>query len=148
MKIKEVMITKIISIKPDDNVYEALNLLFKMHISGLPVIDNKGKLAGMFTEKEIISGILPSYIENIGKFVYEDNSKAVKQKVFALKNLKVMDIMRKEVVTIDQDSTLCEAAHIFLTQKARRIIVLDKAKNLVGIVAREDVLKALFAEYK
>jgi len=147
MKVKEIMMEEIVSLKPDDNARDALDILFNKRISGLPVIDDKGKLAGMFTEKEIIAKILPSYVDRVGKFIYEENPKAVKQKVLALANLKVKDVMRSEVVTVGENTTLCEVAHLMLIQKARRIPVLNASNIIVGIVAREDVLKALFGEY-
>lgn len=148
MKVKEIMTRKVISVKPEDNVLDSLNTLLMMQISGLPVIDEKGMVVGMFTEKEILAKVLPSYVESVGVFRYEDNPKAVKLKVAALGSLKVKDLMRKEVVTVDEDTALCEIARIMLTQKARRIPVLSAAKKVVGIVARIDVVKALFKEYK
>lgn len=148
MKVKEIMTRKVISVKPEDNVLDSLNTLLMMQISGLPVIDEKGMVVGMFTEKEILAKVLPSYVESVGVFRYEDNPKAVKLKVAALGSLKVKDLMRKEVVTVDEDTALCEIARIMLTQKARRIPVLNAAKKVVGIVARIDVVKALFKEYK
>lgn len=147
MKIKEIMTKGVISLNANDNVLSALDKLFKMQISGLPVVDDTGKLIGMFTEKEIIARILPSYMENVGKFVYEENPKQVKQKIINFNNLKVEDIMRREVITISEDATLCEAAHLMLTQKARRIPVLDNNKDMSGIISRGDVVKALVKEY-
>lgn len=146
MKVNEIMAREITSLSPEANAKEALDLLLKMKISGLPVIDDKNKLVGMFTEKEVLSAILPSYVEKVGKFVYEENPKVVKQKISALQNTKVADVMRKNVVTVDEDTTLCEVARIMLTQKARRLPVLNKAQDVVGIVARGDVVKALFRE--
>jgi CBS domain-containing protein len=61
MKVKEIMTKELVSIKPDDNAKDALDILFKMQISGLPVIDTQGRLVGMFTEKDILKQILPSY---------------------------------------------------------------------------------------
>ena len=148
MKVREIMTKEVVSVKPDDNAASALDILFKKHISGLPVIDDKGKLVGMFTEKEILAKVLPSYLERVGSFVYNENPKAVKQKIAGLGNLKVKEIMRKEVVVVYEDVTLCEAAHLMLTQKARRTPVLNKSKEVVGIIAREDVVKALLQEYK
>ncbi|MEK6727105.1 MAG: CBS domain-containing protein [Candidatus Omnitrophota bacterium] len=148
MKTKEIMTTKVMSVKPDDFAGEALSRLFRLKISGLPVIDEKGKLVGMFTEKEILTKVLPSYVEKVGIFRYEENPKAIKQKVIALASLKVKDIMRKDVVVVDEDTTLCEAAHLMLSQKVRRLPVLNASKEIVGIVARVDVVKALFEEYK
>ena len=148
MKVKEIMTKEVTHVSPDTNAQEALDLLQKMQISGLPVIDDKNKLVGMFTEKEVLSAILPSYLERVGRFMYQENPKAVRQKIVALRDMKVKDIMRKNVISVDEDTALCEVARIMLTQKARRIPVLNKAKDVVGIVARGDVVKALFQEYK
>jgi CBS domain-containing protein len=64
-----------------------------------------------------------------------------------LRGFKVKELMRKDVVTVDEDTTLCEVARLMLTQKARRIPVLNKTKDVVGIVSRGDIVRALFAEY-
>lgn len=146
MKIKEIMTTNVSSISPDANVIEALELLQKKEISGLPVIDANEKLVGMFTEKDILSYILPSYIEKVGRFIYEENPKGIKKKFMELSSIKVSQIMRKEVVITTEDTTLCEVARIMLTQKARRIPVLDESGKVVGIVARCDILKAMAKE--
>jgi predicted transcriptional regulator len=141
MKIKEIMTKDVTSITPDTGAKEALDLLFKMQISGLPVIDTQGKLVGMFTEKEVLSHILPSYIERVGRFVYEENPKATRKKFKDLKDLPVSKLMRKEVVTVNEDASLCEVTRLMLIQKVRRILVLNKEKKVVGIVAREDILR-------
>lgn len=148
MKVKEIMTKEVKSILPEKSAKEALDLLEEMQISGLPVIDDKNKLVGMFTEKEALSAILPSYVEKVGRFIYQENPKAVRQKILFLDKLKVKDIMRKNVITVDEDTALCEVARIMLTQKARRLPVLNKAKDVVGMVSRGDIVKALFQEYK
>jgi predicted transcriptional regulator len=146
MKIKEIMTKEVTSISPDISAREALDLLEKMQISGLPVIDQNNKLVGMFTEKDILSYILPSYIEKVGRFIYEENPKAIKKKFAELSQIKVRQLMRRDVVTTTEDTTLCEVARIMLTQKARRLPVIDKSGKVVGIVARGDVLKAFAKE--
>jgi len=146
MKVKDIMTREVKSISPDISAWEALARLSKDKISGLPVIDQKGKLVGMFTEKEILSFILPSYVEKVGRFIYEENPKGIKNKLTQLCNLKVSQLMRKDVITINEDVTLCEAARLMLTQKARRLPVLDRAGKIVGIIAREDVVNAFIQE--
>lgn len=146
MKIKEIMKKEVVSVKPEDNAMDVLNLLFKREISGLPVIDTQGKLVGMFTEKDILSYVLPSYIEKVGRYIYEENPKSIKKKFSDLSKIKVSQLMRREVITAKEDTTLCEVAKDMLTQKARRIPVLDKTGKVAGIVARCDVLKALAKE--
>lgn len=146
MKVKEIMTKEVVSVKPEDNAKEALDLLFKMRISGLPVIDTKAKLVGMFTEKDVLKHILPSYMERVGRFVYEENPKSIKKKFQDLVNLSVAQLMRKEVITVYEDTSLCEVARLTLIQNIRRIPVLDKEKRVVGIVAREDIVKAYAKE--
>jgi CBS domain-containing protein len=146
MKVKEIMVKEVDNISPDTNAKEALELLFKRHISGLPVINEKGILLGMFTEKAILRNALPSYIEKVGRFVYEENPKSIKKKFEGLVNLTVSQLMRKDIITVDENASLCEVAHLMLTQKVRRIPVLDKEKKVVGIVAREDIVKAYAKE--
>jgi len=146
MKVKEIMVKDVTSISPETGVDEALDLLQKMQISGLPVIDENGKLVGMFTEKDILSYILPSYIEKVGRFIYEENPKSTKKKFMELSKIKVRQLMRRDVVTATEDTTLCEVARVMLTQKARRIPVVDKSGKVVGIVARCDILKVFAKE--
>jgi CBS domain-containing protein len=146
MKVREMMTKQVTRISPDVSAKEALDLLLKMQISGLPVISKDGKLVGMFTEKDILINILPSYIEKVGSFVYEENPKSIKRKLQDLLNLSVSRLMRKDVVTVDENMSLCEVARLMLTQKVRRIPVLDKEKRVVGIVAREDIIKAYVRE--
>ncbi|MCM8787812.1 MAG: CBS domain-containing protein [Candidatus Omnitrophica bacterium] len=147
MKIKEIMIRNVKSIPANISVIEAFKILAEMQISGLPVIDENEKLCGMFTEKDILKTILPSYIETVGKFVYVENPKGISAKILELINLKVKDIMRKEVVTVDEDTAICEVARIMITQKIRRIPVVNKENKVIGIVARQDVLRALLKDY-
>lgn len=146
MKIKEIMTKNVTSLKLDSTVQDALILLFKMQISGLPVIDAEGRLVGMFTEKDVLAYLLPSYIEKVGKFIYADNPKSSKKKFTELGKIKVSQLMRKDVITAEEDTALCEVSRMMLTNKARRIPIIDKAKKVVGIVARCDVLKAMASE--
>jgi len=146
MKIKEIMTRNVTSLKLDDTVQDALAFLFKMQISGLPVIDAQGRLEGMFTEKDILAYLLPSYIEKVGKFIYADNPKSIKNKFTELNKIKVSQLMRKDVITACEDAALCEISRMMLTHKARRIPIIDKTKKVVGIVARCDVLRAMARE--
>lgn len=146
MKVKEVMATDIKSLSPETSAREALNMLSQMEISGLPVVNADGKLAGMFTEKDILRNILPSYLDKVGMFVYEENPKGIRKKAAELDRIRVKEIMRKDVVAVDEDASLCEVARIMLIHKVRRIPVLNKEKKIVGIVARQDIIGGLFKE--
>jgi CBS-domain-containing membrane protein len=146
MKVKDIMTRQVKSIPADMSAEEALRQLMKLKISGLPVLDKEARLLGMFTEKDVLSYVLPSYIEKVGRFIYEENLKSVKKKFSELPSIKVERLRRREVVTTREEATLSEAARIMLTQKARRLPVLDKDNLVVGIVSRDDILRALAEE--
>jgi CBS domain-containing protein len=148
MKVKEVMTKEIKSFSPDMSAKAALDMLIKMRMSGLPVIDESDKLVGIFTEKEILKSILPSYVHDVGKFEYLENPKGVKTKIANLEKARVKDIMRRDVITISEEATLSEAARIILTQKIRRMPVMNKEGKVIGIVATEDILKGLLGLLK
>lgn len=146
MVIKDIMVTDVKAISTQMSAKEALELLIQYEISGLPVVDQDKKLVGMFTEKEVFAHILPSYIEKVGRFIYEDDPKSSRKKFQELGNIQVSQIMRKAVVTTREDVHLVEVARIMLTQKIRRLPVLDQGGKMVGIVARSDVLKAMLRQ--
>lgn len=140
-KVKDIMAKEVIGILPDILVKDAAKFLFEKEISGLPVIDKEGHLLGMFTEKDLVKNALPSYVKKVGSFVYGDAHSTIK-KISNLVGMKVKDIMRKEVVTIDEDAPLVEAARLMFTERARRIPVIKNGK-VIGIIARCDVIKEL-----
>ncbi|MEM7817135.1 MAG: CBS domain-containing protein [Candidatus Aenigmatarchaeota archaeon] len=128
------------SVSPDLSAKEALNILFELKISGLPVLDKDGKLLGMFTEKEVLKAILPTYVDHKGVMIYIEDVRALKNRIMMLEKLTVKEVMRKEVVVVNEDISINEVARIMLTEKVRRIPVVDKEKRVVGIVARSDIL--------
>jgi CBS domain-containing protein len=140
MKVKDIMKREVVSLRPDMSVKNAIGELFKLEISGLPVIDDSGRLLGMFTEKDIIRSILPSYVEKVGSFMYENLPKAINKKISELANMNVQDIMRKEVITVGEELSIAEVARIMLTQRLRRIPVVKEGK-VIGIIARGDIVK-------
>lgn len=140
MKINEIMTKKVRTLSPEVLVIEAIEILFDHKISGLPVVDTEGKLVGMFTEKDVLRAILPSYVSQVGSFVYENSPKTIKAKVGKLADFKVGQLMRKEVVKVLEDTPVCEVARIMLTQNVRRVPVVDAQDHILGIAARSDVL--------
>lgn len=141
MQVKEVMSKEVSALSPDTNALEALQIIMQKHISGLPVLDKNNKICGMLTETEILKSILPGYIDKVGKMMYIGYDKAAK-KMQNLKNLTVNDIMRTEVLTVQPETSLAEIARLMLMQKRRRIPIV-KENKVVGIIAREDVVRTI-----
>lgn len=143
--VKNFMSKKVKSIPPDMNARQALKVLLKSGSSGLPVIDRRGRLHGVFTEKEVLRAILPAYLSKVGTFVYGEDSKSELKKLAHLGRFKVRDIMRREVPTVSENTSLTEVSHVMLTRNERRVIVTRKGK-VIGIITRCDVVRALAGE--
>ena len=140
--VAELMTKEVITVPPTMTVREVANLLFKLKISGLPVVDEEEHVIGMITEKDIINMALPKYIEQVGDFAYLLDTEPFKQKVAEAHTVLVQDIMRKEVTTVTEDTPVPECARIMITKKIRRLPVVHD-KKLVGIIARADIVKEI-----
>jgi len=143
MKAIDIMLKQAQTLSPEMSVKEALDIFFKIKRTGLLVVDSSGKIAGTFTEKDILKQILPAYISNVGGFVYQDNPKGIKNKVADFVNLKVRDVMFKDVVTVDEGATISEVARIMITKNIRQLPVIDKSGKFLGVIGRHKVVSML-----
>ena len=119
LTIQEVMTRSVISISSEASIDEAISLLLRHHISGLPVVDEQNHITGVISERDLL-GILYD-LENGGG--------------------KIDDYATKEVLCVDEDSSLIEAVDLFLSNPIRRLPVVDKNNKLVGVVSRRDLIR-------
>jgi len=121
--VKDYMTTQLIKINENQPVYEAINTLLSNKISGAPVIDDNGKLVGVLSEKDCLR-------------IFANGS------FHALPASNVSDYMSKIVTTVQPETDVFTVADIFLKHTYRRFPVVD-GDNLVGIISRRDILKAV-----
>jgi CBS domain-containing protein len=123
-------------------------------ISGAPVVDKEGKLAGIISEGDImrlievhsphINLILPAPLDLIElpvRMKYEIDEIAEDMNKAA--SLLIGEIMTKKVVTIDPDSDISDAAQLMDTHDVKRLPVVDSAGKMVGIITRGDIIGAM-----
>ena len=121
--IKDVMATKLITFSPETLIGSAIQSFLENKISGAPVVDEKGNLVGMLSEKDCLWTLLESsYYNNLSGYV--------------------KDYMSTELTTINLYDSLSEVVQKFLDLRFRRFPVLQNGK-LVGQISRRDVLKAV-----
>ncbi len=121
---REIMTTKLVTLRPDIDVFEGVRVLIKYSISGAPVIDEDGKLLGVFSEKSVMKVLLDAAYEQ-------------------LPTHRVDSFMDTTPLTIDENTQLMSIAQIFATTSRRRLPVLKDGK-LVGQVSRRDVVRAAY----
>lgn len=122
--VEDFMTRRLITFKPEQSIDEVTDILIKNNISGGPVVDEDGRLIGIISEGDCLN-------------------EAVRGKYNNMPNLigKVKEYMVQDVVTIQYDMNILEAAKMFLSMKLRRFPVIQEGK-LVGQISQRDVLKA------
>lgn len=123
------MVTSVVTMRGDERVRDAVRLLLKNHFSGVPVVDDDGRLVGVISEKDCIRALM---------LAMQDHVPAV----------YVRDVMTKEgILTITEDTHVLTIAHLFLTHPVRRLPVV-RGEKLVGQVSRRDLLAAAFEVFE
>lgn len=143
---KDIMSKDVVSVAPDTSIEELASLLVSNEISGVPVVDANGSLAGIVTENDLISRNkrlhIPTVVSFLDAAIYLESSKKFADEVKRVTATKVADIMVKKVVTIAEDASLTDIATI-MSEKKVHILPVVKAGKVVGIVGKRDVVKAV-----
>ena len=129
MLIKEWMSRSVVTITPEDSLYDASKLFQTMVISMLPVLEN-GRLVGILTDGDVKKAT-PSDATTLDKFEMPG----------LLDTVKIKSVMSKPVETISADHTVDEAAAIMLKKGVSGLPVLTKNARLEGILTKSDVFR-------
>ena len=145
--VKDIMVREVINIQKDASVEELSELLVKNKISGVPVIDSDGKLAGIATEGDLIikdSDLhFPRYFKLLDSIIYLESLNKFKKNLKKFLGTKVEDVMTAEIRTIKEETPVGEAANMMIKYNINRVPVLDSKDELVGIVTRADIVKSM-----
>ena len=148
MYIKDIMTKQVITVGEDDTVEKCANLLITYNLSGLPVIDDDGKVKGIVTEGDLIRRAAkidgPATLEVLGGIIYLESPKKFMEEIKRSMANIARDIMTKNVISVNPDKTIEDAATLLVQKNIKRLPVIDKEGNLVGIVSRKDIMKYLF----
>lgn len=148
MYIKDIMTKQVITASEDDTVEKCANLLITHNLSGLPVIDDKGKVKGMVTEGDLIRRASrikgPAALEVLGGIFYLESPKKFMDDIIKSMANIAKDIMTEDIITVNPDESIEDAATLLVQKNIKRLPVIDKEGNLVGIVSRKDIMKHLF----
>lgn len=129
MLVGERMTKRPITTHPDTPIDEALRVMRESKVRRLPVLDKKGKLVGIVTEKDLLY-VSPSPATSLS--IYEMH--------YLISKIKVEDVMAKDVITVTEYTPLEEAARIMADNKIGSLPVMRNDK-LVGIITETDLFK-------
>ncbi|WP_456387448.1 CBS domain-containing protein [Desulfolithobacter sp.] len=126
------MTPKPVTVRPDVCIPEARKILLEHGFRHLPVVDDKGRLQGMVTDRDLRLAYPSSVLD-------EDERQLVLDRV---RRTPVQAIMSREFVTLSTVSTLDDALLLFQNHKVGALPVLDRKGLLVGILSLNDLVSA------
>ncbi len=115
---RDVMTTTLVSVRPQTTVEQACELMLRHHVSGMPVVDENGVLAGVVSEFDLL------------KLIYNPETE---------KN-RVADYMTVGVVSVSPTDSVIDVADLFLERSLRRLPVVEDGK-LLGMISRRDLIR-------
>ncbi len=118
MSIRQVMKSEPITVRQESSVREAIELLIDNSISGLPVVDESGRLVGALTERDLL------------KLFYEQQPQTIGS------------IMTRDPVVVSVDAPLVDVVDTLMSSNFRRVFITDH-ERLVGLISRADLMPAI-----
>jgi CBS domain-containing protein len=116
-KASTIMVTDVLSVSKKTGIYDAIECLVEKNITGLPVVNEDMTLAGVISEKDVLSLL----------YNMEDHAGTVE------------DFMTKDPICFDVDDSLIDIAECFTKSNFRRVPILKDGK-LAGIITRKNII--------
>lgn len=135
MRVIDLMTTDVVTIGPDDTIKEAAQRMVRSRVSGLPVVDEDGRLIGIVTEGDFLERELDKESPTGGLRGGVAGSSANQA-------LTVREVMTASVVTIAPDATLTEAARLMTAKAVKRLPIIDSSGGVAGVLSRADIVAA------
>ncbi|MGH2655567.1 MAG: CBS domain-containing protein [Actinomycetota bacterium] len=148
IKVQDVMTTEVLTAGEDSELKELAHLMHDGDVSGVPIVDEAGRLRGIVTEADLLRpqeewephpvhwGPLAWYVATpVAARVWEE-----------ARNLRARDVMTRQVVTVRPDARVAEAVRTLMRAGVKRLPVVDEDRRVVGIVSRHDLLTPLVRE--
>jgi CBS domain-containing protein len=128
MRVADLMHTDVKTVDPDATIAEAVVVLADGHISGLPVVDGRGRLLGVISASDVVLAIA------------EAETREARERLFDATRVRECMTARPQVV--DAETDVAEAARVMLYLEIHRLFVVDNGE-LVGVISQSDIAGAV-----
>ena len=128
MKVKNIMTTEVVTLKVNEELSLASDIMTLARIRHLPVVEGD-HLVGIISQRDLFKASLASVMSH-GYRETRDH----------LKKITIKEVMAKDVVTIGPEAEIREAGHIMLEKKIGCLPVVQN-ENLVGMLTETDILQ-------
>jgi len=147
---RDIMTTDVISITGEETLQQALDLMNRHNISGLPVTDARNVLIGIISNTDIIDyaqteNVVPLFDLSgwISPHTDIKDLASVRRGIDLLAKTKVSKLMKKKVYTAGEDTSLIEIARLMSRRQINRVPIVDGEGRLIGIVTRADMVRGM-----
>jgi acetoin utilization protein AcuB len=136
MFVRERMSSPAVTVTPDTSVQDALNLMHEHQFRRLPVVDEKGRLVGIVSERDLLYASPPpaTWLSDL------DLNHLIAE-------LKLNKVMTREVITATPDTFVEDAARLMVENKIGGLPVVDENSLVVGVVTETDIFRAFIELY-
>jgi CBS domain-containing protein len=125
-KAKDIMTKEVISVRKDTPIIEAIELMAKNDITGIPVVEDDMTLVGVVTEKDVLRLFHSHKDQN---------------------NETVNSFMTQPAVHFDEDEALPDVCDCLMNYFLRRVPVTSNGK-VVGIISRADIIEHILRQWQ
>jgi CBS domain-containing protein len=148
--VRDVMTTKVITLRPDQPFEVAADTLAEHSIGAAPVVDAEGKVVGLLRDEDLIVSVAnlhaPTWFYFLGaEFPLPGENKRFEEELQRMTAADVEELMHTDFDKCSPDDTLGEVAAAMHDADITHMPVVDDGK-LVGIVARGDLVRRVAAE--
>ena len=149
MRATDIMTTNVITVSPDTSVQDLAKLLCERGISGVPVVDADNRLVGVVSEGDLLHRAetgTEHHTEHRRSRWLESlaTDRDLARDYVKSHGRKVVDVMTRDVVTVDEETEIADIADLMETKRIKRVPVLRNGA-LAGIVTRANLVRALAA---
>jgi CBS domain-containing protein len=144
MQARDVMTSPVISVAPETRTRDAIEMMLANHLSGLPVISD-GKLVGLLSEGDFVRRSELGTEKHRSRFIAFIIGPGRAAHDYTKSHARfVRGVMTEKVIAVTEDTSIGEIVALMEKNAIKRVPVM-RGEELVGMVTRSDLLRALCA---
>lgn len=152
--VKDVMTKEPIALSPSDRIGDVVVTFVDHWINGAPVVDANGLLVGILTDGDLVRALAALQIGLEGDSggsvdlaeLLADPAEDLAARMYQLASRPVSDLMSSDVIVVEEEDTIAEAAQVMSENLLRKLPVVRDAR-LVGVLTRSDLVLGVLARY-